>query len=128
MPHVVVHGAPPLAEAVQRFEPIRATIGGCLVKIEQAYLERGRRLALLPAMTVAGPLRQRFFVLLGERDDGVAVRLESVTDPEKTEAVHLAIACVAEWLRRLSPGARFGATNLSPVLLRVDGIRLTPEP
>ena len=124
MPHVVVANALPLREAIPRFAPIRVTVGGVIVKIEQAFLEREGRSALLPAMTIAGPLRQRFLLLASERDDGVVLRLEPMTDPEKTPAVHLAIACAAEWLRRLSPDARHAATNIAPALAQLDGVSL----
>ena len=119
MPHVVVTRAAALAEAVTRFEPIRENRDGIIVKSDQAFLEREGRCALFPALTVAGPLRQRFFILATEREDGVAVRLEPTTDPEKTPAVHLALALVADWLRRQSPDATFGATNIAPTLERL---------
>ena len=62
---------------------------------------------------VMGELRQRFFVRVTERDDGVSVRLDPTTDPEKTPAVHRALALVADELRRKSPGSTVRSTNIA---------------
>ena len=121
MPHAVVLGARPLPEVLDAWEPFHARIGDVLVKSEQAYLERGGRAALFPVMTIAGPLRQRFLVAVAAREDGLAVKLDPLTDPEKTPPVHLALALFALFVLRVSPEARIGPTNIAPALEQARG-------
>jgi hypothetical protein len=121
MPHVVVQGARPLPDLVAAFEPIRASLPEGIVKVEQAFVERTGQHALFPALTIAGDHRQAFLVHAAAREGKLTVRLDPVTDPEKTPAVQAAIVLVAAWACRASPGATFGPTNLAPLLQRVAG-------
>ena len=51
------------------------------------------------------------------RDNGLTVRLEPLTDPEKTPGVRRAIAQVAQRLRSAS-GASYGTSNIQEYLIR----------
>ena len=112
MPHVVVQGARPLGELVREFLPLKARVEDTILRVELAYVEREGRSALFPALTVKGPLRQSFIVLVSSREGSVTVRLHEMTDPERTRPVQLALALVARWILVSSPDASLGPTNI----------------
>jgi hypothetical protein len=58
----------------------------------------------------------RFFIEVHDRDGGVNVRPEPLTDPEKTPGVKRSVALVAERVRSLSEQAAFGNTNIGEYL------------
>jgi hypothetical protein len=122
MPHAVLLGAPPLRDIASAVSPLRAQVEGCTIKSDAAYLELGGRALLVPILTAAGPLRQRFLILCSQRDDGsIAVKLDPHVDPEKTRPVRLALALVTSLLRSRSPGSTLGPTNLGDAFDAVEG-------
>jgi hypothetical protein len=122
MPHVVVVGAARLQDIASALAPFSKRVDGCTIKADVPYLELTGRSLLLPVLTASGQLRQRFLVLCSERDDGsLAVRLDTMTDPEKTRPVQLALALVARRVLAVSPGASIGPTNLA------DAVAAIPE-
>lgn len=124
MPHVVIEGAPDPEEIWRAFEPIRERRGEEILKIDRAYLERDAAKVLLEALVVSAGFRQKFFLQVTRKQDrAVTVRLEPLTDPEKTDAVRRAVAVAARWVGSIAPGSRLTATNLGDdleELLRSD--------
>ena len=116
MPHILVEGTIALEDLARRHAPFAARVGGAIVKCERFYLETGARTALLETLVSDSGHTQRFFVRLQARDDGVMVRIEPLTDPEKSPAVKRALALVAARVRA-SCGGRYGVTNLADYLL-----------
>jgi hypothetical protein len=74
------------------------------------------RTPLIQALVVEPRVNRKFYVLLVEKPEGLLVRLDPLTDPEKTDGVKRLLALVAEWIRRVSPGSCFGTTNLREFL------------
>ena len=117
MPHVVLEGAITIDEAERRFEPFVHRDGSLIIKAERFYRERDARAALIEMIVVETGHTQKFFIQLSHRDDGVTVRLEPLTDPEKTSGVRRALAQVAH--RFVAAGlARYGKTNIEDDLIR----------
>ena len=117
MPHVVLEGTITIDEAERRFEPFVHRDGSLIIKAERFYRERDARAALIEMIVVETGHTQKFFIQLSHRDDGVTVRLEPLTDPEKTRGVRRALAQVAH--RLVAAGlARYGRTNIEDDLVR----------
>jgi hypothetical protein len=115
VPHVIVEGAVTLA-ALQR-DHVAFTVreAGRVVKVDRFYLDAPGRAALLETIVVDGRHTQKFFIQLTAREEGVMVRLEPMTDPEKSPAVKRALATVARRIRDAC-GGRFGGTNIAEFL------------
>jgi len=121
MPHIQIVQAAPLEQLAERFEPLSARHGETVIKTTAIYLNARDRTALVQALVVEPRVHRKFYVLLVEKPGAMMVRLDPLTDPEKTDAVKRALAMVADWVRRISPESRYGTTNLSEFLL--DGAR-----
>ena len=121
MPHVVVEGPCAVGEFHARFLPEKLRADGRIIKFNESFLSARGTLALVEAVVVEGALStgatpKAFFIVLSQREEGVIVRLLSVTDPEKTEGVKRAIALLAARLKAQSPACRYVRTNLEPFL------------
>jgi len=116
MPHVVVEGAGDLQGLYQSFAPILQRAGGEILKVQEFYLAKSGREALLDAVVIEQGVSRSFFIQLKQHDTTVTVRLLPATDPEKTPAVKKAMALVAGFIRRACPASRYGKTNLQEYL------------
>jgi hypothetical protein len=117
MPHIQVLGADPLEPLAARFEPLSSRHGDTITKATAFYLNARDRTALVEALVVEPHVHRKFYILLTEKSGGLMVRLDPLTDPEKTDGVKRLLAEVAAWVRRASPRGRYGTTNLSEFLV-----------
>jgi hypothetical protein len=117
VPHVVLEGRVTIDDAARRFEPFVIRERDLVIKAERFYRERDGRAALVEMVVVGPGHTQKFFIQLSPRRDGLTVRLEPLTDPEKTPGVRRAIARVAHRLAEAT-GARYGSTNIEDDLIR----------
>jgi hypothetical protein len=117
VPHVVLEGRITIDDAAAAFEPFVTREGELIIKAERFYREKDARAALIEMVVVDAGHTQKFFIQLSPRDTGLTVRLEPLTDPEKSPGVRRAIAQVAHRLRATS-GAAYGRTNIGEYLLR----------
>ena len=115
MPHVVLTGAITIRRAAEAFAPFLLREGDRVIKAERLYTESGERAALIEMIVSERGFTQKFFIQLAPRDGGMTVRLEPLTDPEKTPAVRRAIGEVARRLRDAT-GCAYGATNIGEYL------------
>ena len=118
MPHVQIIGSVRLEQLAERFEPLSIRNGDTIGKALAFFLNARDRTALVQALVVEPRINRRFYVLLTEKPDGLMVRLNPLTDPEKTDAVKRLLAAVADWIHRASPGSSYGTTNLQEFLVR----------
>jgi hypothetical protein len=105
VPHVIVEGTITLAGLQRDHVPFTEREGGRVVKVDRFYLDAPGRAALLETLVIQ----------LTAREDGVMVRLEPMTDPEKSPAVKRALATIARRIRAAC-GGRFGGTNIAEFL------------
>jgi len=102
MPHVVIEGELEVRLVWEQFEPILARRGEEIIKMERAFLDREASSVLLETLVVSQGLKQRFFIQVSRKKAGrMTVRLEPLTDPEKTPAVKEALGMIARWVRGL---------------------------
>jgi hypothetical protein len=116
MPHVVVEEAGDLQGLYQAFTPMIHRAGTDILKVQEFYLARSGKEALLESVAIENGAACNFFVQLKLHEKAITVRLLPATDPEKTHAVKKVMALVAGFIRKVYPGSRYGKTNLQEYL------------
>jgi hypothetical protein len=116
MPHVVVEEAGNLEGLYQAFTPILQRSGAEILKVQECFLARSGKEALLDAVAIENGAARTFFIQLKHHEKSITVRLLPATDPEKTPAVKKVMALVAGFIRKVYPGSRYGKTNLQEYL------------
>ncbi|HSN04240.1 MAG TPA: hypothetical protein VLS44_04610 [Nitrospira sp.] len=116
MPHVVIEDAGDLQGLFQAFTPIIQRAGSTILKVQECYLARSGKEALLESVAIEEGVARSFFVQLKQHEKAITVRLLPATDPEKTVAVKRVMGLVAGFIRRVYPGSRYGKTNLQEYL------------
>lgn len=91
--------------------------GGFIVKGERIFRDPEAQTLLIETLVVDRGHTQKFFIQIARRREDTIVRLESLTDPEKTPGVSRALAVVAHRLRE-STGATYGKSNIEEYLIR----------
>ena len=123
MPHVVLTGDVSIEKLEGAFHPLREEKDEWLIKIEELYVERGRRCALLPVVVVEEGHPQSFYIRLSQNEgkQRLTVRLDPSTDPIKTRGVKRSVALVAETFLALSASAKVVRHNLEGYLRKPSG-------
>jgi hypothetical protein len=119
VPHVLLEGSASIPSLQSAHRPFAVREGDRLVKVERFYADERGVAALVETLVVERAHTQRFFILVAARPGGLSVRLEPLTDPEKSPGVKRALAIVAERLRRAT-GGRYGSTNIPEFLVSGD--------
>ena len=117
MPHVVLLGPISVQDCVGCYEPFVVREGDLVVKTDRCYRETLDRAALIETLVVDRGHTQKFFIQVSSKEGGLTVRLEPLTDPEKSPGVRRAIALVAHRIRQIT-GCEYGSTNLEEYLIR----------
>jgi hypothetical protein len=121
MPHVVIEEAGDLQGLYQAFTPIIQRAGTDILKVQEFYLARSGKDALLESVAIENGVACTFFVQLKLHEKAITVRLLPATDPEKTPAVKKVMALVAGFIRKVYPNSRYGKTNLQEYLETTKG-------
>jgi len=116
MPHVVIEEAGDLQGVYQAFTPIVRREGTDILKVQECYLGRSGKEALLESIAIEQGVASNFFVQLKRHEQAITVRLLPATDPEKTPAVKKVMALVAGFIRTVYPASHYGKTNLQEYL------------
>jgi hypothetical protein len=116
VPHILLEGSARIADLQARHRPFAVREGDRLVKVERFYADAKAEAALVEALVVEQGHTQRFLVQVTARPGGLSVRLEPMTDPEKTPGVKRALAVVADRLRETG-GLSYGSTNIPEYLV-----------
>lgn len=116
MPHVVIEDAGDLQGLYQAFVPIMRRAGTDILKVQEFYVGRSGKEALLESVAIEQGVARSFFVQLKRHEHSITVRLLPATDPEKTPAVKQVMALIAGFIRTVYPVSRYGKTNLQEYL------------
>jgi len=116
MPHVVVEGPASLERLYRNFAPENLREGGSIIKIREMYLSSSKTNALVDCVVVEDGLPQNFYAVLSQKSSGITVRLDSMTDPQKTDGVKRLVALLGQRLKSQNPECRYGAHNIAEFL------------
>ena len=92
----------------------------CLVYRSQLLQQKNLQAAALQQQ-VLFVLQQQFFFQVCKKTDGAIIRLEPISEAEKTPGVKRLMGQVAFAIRSLFPGSRYGKNNISDFLPDNDG-------
>ena len=105
-----------MQEVFRRLKPVFVKTERGILKATDAYIDRGGRSILVDSLAIEGGEMWRFLMLIGQREDGLVVRLFEVPEVEKTEGVKRVLAETAKQLLGLFPQLEVGETNLERFL------------
>ena len=86
-----------------------------LIKLTDVFLDRKKRVALIPTVVIDS-LHQQFFIEISTRQDKTTVRLFPGTDPKKTDGVRISLGLVAKTIHEINPNHRITKTNIKEFL------------
>jgi len=112
VPHVKIRPAAPLAELMERLEPLTFRDEAGVLKTLQFFMERGSGRILVEALVAEGGLPKVFFLSIAEREGALVLRCYGATDPEKTPAVKRLIARAGADLAARIEGSVLDTCNL----------------
>jgi hypothetical protein len=128
MPHVVFEGDFSLQGAFESFRSIVEREDDEVRKIDRCFLDSRKHTLLLETLIVSGRQRQKYLIQVSSRaEGGFTLRLDPLTDPEKTDAVKRSLATAYRWFQRLFPGLVVRKTNIAP-FLEAAGARPNDRP
>ena len=116
MPHVVIEDAGDLQGLYKAFTPLLHRSSNEILKVQEFYLSRSGKEALLESVTIEQGTACNFFVQLKLHEKTITVRLLPATDPEKTPAVKRVMALIARFVRKVYMESHYGKTNLQQYL------------
>ena len=117
MPHVIIEGPASLERLHRDFEPLTVRDGACIIKLRYIYLNTPKNNALVECIVIEDGLPQNFYALLSQKSSSghsaaITVRLDPMTDPQKTTGVKRTVAILGQRLKAQDPACAYGATNL----------------
>lgn len=116
MPHVQLRGPCRVSELAAPLERFMETEPPEVRKVLGAYLSLDRARLVLEVVVVEAYLRQNFFLLLRDEEDGILIRCHPIGTPQRTEGVKRLIARLARHCLALRPECAIGNTNLEAFL------------
>ena len=121
MPHVVFDKEIDLERFSKEFSELIQT-KPFLIKLLDVFLDRKKRIALVPAVVI-DKLHQQFLIEITTRKDKTTVRLFPGTDPEKTDGVKMSLGLTAKMISEKNPDHKITKTNIED-FLSVDASKI----
>jgi len=116
MPHIVLDGAVDGERFFETFQPTQERAEGEILKTQDIYISRDKKILLVEAIAIEDGPPQRFFIQMSVKDNRTTVRIYPGTDPVKTLGVKKLLAIVAKLMRDQHPEVNYGSTNLKEFL------------
>jgi hypothetical protein len=112
MPHVVLNGTVRIEDIFNTLKGVFIRKESGLLKTDTMFMSRDKTDILIEALTIEGGVKRSFFALIGQRDEGVVVRIYQGSDVEKTVGVKSILSEIAKQLLVAFPHLTIGETNL----------------
>ena len=117
MPHVIIEGPASLERFYEHFTPESIRENDAIIKFEEMYLSVSKQALLVHCVVVEDGLPQKFYALLTRKSSGITVRLDPMTDPQKTDGVKRLVAILGHRLKSQDRTCRYGKHNLAGFLI-----------
>ena len=104
MPHIVLSGSILLSNTFEHMYKILfkdQKKSNIIVRIEKYYINQPGDIILAKAVAVDDQKPQSFYIMVMYREDKTTIRLDPITDPEKTDGVKIALALMAKRIQEI---------------------------
>ena len=97
MPHIVLSGSILLSNTFKQMNKVlfKDQKSNVIVRIENFFINQRCDVILSKAIAI-DQKTQSFFIVVTNRENKITIRLDAITDPEKTHGVKIAIALMAK--------------------------------
>ncbi len=112
MPHVVLEGPISLEDIWIAYKHLDVTEGQTRFKTEACFLSHDKSEMLIQAIVAERGFAKKFYVRLHQHEGSLTIKLDPLTDPEKTDGVRRLLGLFAESIRTAEPEARIARTNI----------------
>ena len=113
MPNVTIEGPVDLRQIVIRRPEMFLRDQDGIKRVSEYYINTDCSKLLLEALVIEPGKKQQFFFQVCKKTDGAIIRLEPISEAEKTPGVKRLMGQVAFAIRSLFPGSRYGKNNIS---------------
>ena len=102
MPHIVLSGSILLSNAFEHMYKIlfKDQKSNIIVRIETYFINHPGDIILAKAVAV-DQKPQSFYIMVMKKEDKTTIRLDPMTDPEKTDGVKIALALMAKRIQEI---------------------------
>ena len=124
MPHARLQVEQPFAEIIECIETEEYELQGYVIKILDVYRSVRQPRALLLCLAAEPRVTYRFYVeLLQNTESEILIRLDGLTNPEKTDGVLLLLCSLINKVINLTSGNKIIKTNIPSRILNSIGIK-----
>ncbi len=116
MPHIVIDGPMSLEDIWLAYQHLEVAEGPSRFKTEGCFLSNDKTELLIQALVVERGFVKKFYAKLHQHEEGVTIKLDPLTDPEKTDGVRRLLGLFAERLLAAEPEAHVARTNIQPFI------------
>ena len=97
MPHIVLSGSIQLGNTFKQMNKmlLKDQKSNVIVRIENFFINQRCDIILSKAIAI-DQKTQSFYIVVMNRENKITIRLETITDPEKTDGVKIALALMAK--------------------------------
>ncbi len=120
MPHVVLEGNVNIEEFFNSFKKVffRSSDGSIIVRLDEILVNSLKTRLLIKATSVDNGVSRSYYISILVKDSSVTVRLDELTDPDKSHGVKMSLALVAKMLIAKN-GMNIARTNIGEYLDKV---------
>lgn len=104
MPHIVLSGSISLSNVFEHMYKILfkdQKKSNIIVRIENYFINQPGDMILVKAVAVDDQKPQSFYIMVMNKEDKTTIRLDPITDPEKTDGVKIALALMAKRIQEI---------------------------
>lgn len=104
MPHIVLSGSISLSNVFEHMYKILfkdQKKSNIVVRIEKYFINQPGDIIIAKAVAVDDQKPQSFYIMVMYREDKTTIRLDPITDPEKTDGVKIALALMAKRIQEI---------------------------
>jgi predicted transposase YdaD len=102
VPHIVLSGSISLSEVFENMYELlfKDQKSNIIVRIEKYFINQPGNMILAKADAV-DQKPQSFYIMVTNKEDKTTIRLDPITDPEKTDGVKIALALMAKGIQEI---------------------------
>ena len=116
MPHVTILGSVDLRQIIIRRPEMFLRDPEGIKRVSEYYINTDCSKLLLEVLVIEPGKKQQFFFQVNKKSNGAVVRLDPISNAEKTTGVKRLLGQVAFAIKSLFPCSRYGKTNIADLI------------